>query len=270
MGSKVLYFTDSHVTPGENLSRFAALGNLIVAEKPDVIVQGGDFSSVESLSHWDKDKRRLMEHRRYSDDVEVTREAITAMFVPLACMQAQQRRNKEKIYKPALEWIEGNHEYWVEGYINYNPVMEGAIHWPTDIRIPHSLFSHSNYTPYRSAESNIVDIEGVLFTHAPRNRAGTISSKYLSDRALAEVFEGSVVFGHTHRFTVGSLARVSRSGGLVIHHAINGGCFFEETPLYAHNNTNDYWKGVLILNCEDGNVSIERQIPLNVLKREYL
>lgn len=268
--TKVLYFTDAHVSPEErDISRFWALGNFIVDTRPDVIVQGGDFSSVESLSHWDKDKRRLMEHRRYQDDVNVTREAIEQLFAPLHILQNKQKRNKERFYKPQLFWIEGNHEYWVEGYLNYNPILEGAVHWETDIELPYDLFSTTKYVPYRSPTSNMVSIDGVLFTHAPRNRAGVISSKYLSDRSLAEVFECSVVFGHTHRFTIGSLARLNREGDLAVHHAINGGCFFEKNPLYSHNNTNDYWKGVLLLDCSDGKVRIERQLDIATLKKEY-
>ena len=57
---------------------------------------------------------------------------------------------------------------------------------------------------------------------------------------------------------------------LVTHFAINGGCFFEKTPAYAYNNANDYWSGVLLLACDDGKVSIERQIPLTTLMKEFM
>ena len=79
---RVLWFADAHVENGQDLSRFDALGKYIVDKKPDCIVQGGDFTSIESLSDWDKDKRRKMEFRRYSKDIEATNEAIKRMFAP--------------------------------------------------------------------------------------------------------------------------------------------------------------------------------------------
>ncbi len=269
---RVLTVFDAHVEPGQDLSRFDALGNFIAEKKPNIIVDGGDFSSIGSLSDWDSDKRRKMELRRYANDIEATNEAINRMYAPLVKLQSRARRHKAKMYRPRKVKIQGNHEYRVDRYLDYNPVMEGTIDYSRDISFGDVEFSEYSYIPFMSPhEQSASFINGVAFTHGPRNRAGLISSKYVSARALADAFECSVVFGHTHRFVRDSLLRVRGDGSRPVHVALNGGCFFEDIPEYALNNANDYYPCVLILDLyEEGKFRIEEEVPLDLLKKEYL
>ena len=266
----ILWFTDAHVSPGQDQSRFTALGNLIVDKRPDCVINGGDFASIDSLSDWDKDKRRKMEHRRYHRDMGACNEAVSLMFNPLEAMQKRDRKNKVKQYRPDVVWLEGNHEYRIERYIDYNPVIEGSIHYEHDLDFGKVKFDSYEFVPFKSLTDNTFAMrEGVAFTHAPRHRAGLISSKYICSRALTESFECSVVFGHTHRFTVDSLQRIGGGGNPVVHHALNGGCFFEENPEYAAGNMNDYWKGVFLLEVKDGMWWIKETWPMEKLKAVY-
>jgi predicted phosphodiesterase len=268
---KILYFTDAHVEPDTDLSRFAALGKLIVDKKPDIIVQGGDFSSMLSLSGWDKDKRKVMEGRRYSKDVGATLAAISRILLPLDIYNDTRRRLKEKQYRPRWVWMEGNHEHWVSKYVDQHPEVEGVF--DLEKEVCEALPDNCLYIPYKeTGEANWFAVDGVVFTHAVRNRAGVISSKYLCDRALAEVFNCNVVFGHTHRLQTSTNMKFNAAGELQLVRAVNGGCFFEETPLYAAGNVNDYWKGVLLFEIDSLNniFRIEEEIPLTILKDKYL
>jgi hypothetical protein len=135
--------------------------------------------------------------------------------------------------------------------------MDGTINLENVLRLNNDLFSSVEYVPFNNlGDSGIRFVDEVAFCHAPRNRAGIISSKYITNRALTESFSTSVVFGHTHRFIIDSLARVDQSGQPVITQAINGGCFFTRTPQYAVNNTNDWWAGVLLLTIDGSTIDI--------------
>lgn len=50
---RILLFADAHVAPNLNLDRFTALGNMIVAEKPDAVGCLGDLATCDSVSFWD-------------------------------------------------------------------------------------------------------------------------------------------------------------------------------------------------------------------------
>ena len=267
--SKILWFTDGHVEPGQSNKRFTPLGNLIVEEKPDVIVQGGDFSSVSSLSKWDRDNRKRMEHRRYTKDMAAGSDAVDKLFTPLRREQVRQRRNKEKLYRPKVVWIDGNHEYWVDRYTDMNLEMDGVLNIQRDLEIPTELFSSYKYIPWlQEGMPSVHSEEGILFTHAPRNRGGVISSKYLAARSLCDAFEADAVFGHSHRFAVDSIRRVDKHGSYITHRAISGGCFFDEEPQYAKGNANDYWRGVILIDTSSKEWGFEA-IPLAKLYKEY-
>lgn len=106
----VLVIPDAHVTPNTNLRRFTWLANLIEDRRPDLIVQLGDFATMESLSHWDQNKRLLIEGRRIKEDLGSARQAWNEVETKLFSIQRQQRKSKTKLYQPELLWFEGNHE----------------------------------------------------------------------------------------------------------------------------------------------------------------
>jgi len=244
---KILYFTDAHDTPDTDQRRFTKLGNLVVEEEPDHIVQGGDFLTLDSLSGWDAHKARLKERQRYRDELDSACEAISLLTKPLQLKQEQQRRDKKRIYKPSVYWLDGNHEQWVEGYLDRFPETEGLLELDRFITLPDSLFSSVVKVPYKDT----VGVGGIAFTHAVIGRTGPISSVYLCRRALAEVHCSSVVFGHTHTFQIHETEKIHWDGSKRKHVALNGGCFFEETPRYSRGNTNNYWRGVFLIHTND-------------------
>ena len=67
--SKLLVVGDAHVTNGQNLRRFNWLNNYLNDNPPDYLVYIGDYLTLNSLSAWDRDKRKLMEDRRYFRDI---------------------------------------------------------------------------------------------------------------------------------------------------------------------------------------------------------
>lgn len=235
---------DAHVTPNTNLRRFTWLANLIEDRRPDLIVQLGDFATMESLSHWDQNKRLLIEGRRIKEDLEEARMAWDTVEAVITRIQYLQRRQKTKLYQPELIWFEGNHEDWLRQWTERNPEMEGMIDLQTELGITTRLYSKFDWVPWKESR---VD-EGILYCHVPIGRTGPISSKYITARAIADYSNISCIFGHTHRRQDDSIARITRDGELTTIRAVNVGCFFEEWPHYALGNSNDYWQGLTILN----------------------
>lgn len=240
----ILVFSDAHDDPSVNQDRFMWLGEVIAERQPDTIIQLGDFLSMDSLSRWDKDKRLKIEGRRYNRDIESGRSAIGKMLQPIADLQQRQRRMKKALYNPTVYWFEGNHEYWIRQYVDYNPELDGQISYRKDLGWPDSW----EFIRY----PDLAYIQGLYFTHIPMTKGGALMSPYICHRAL-EMFEGSVIFGHTHEFQV---ATKTRFGGHQ-YTALNTGCLFNETPDYAYGKQNNYWRGVFLIYPQDGNFDFD-------------
>lgn len=245
-----LIFSDAHVEPGDKLSRFNWLGQQLVEHRPDTLVQLGDFVSMLSLSHWDMNKRLLMEGRRFNDDIVVGLNAWEGVIHSLRQLQEIQRKNKVKIYKPRLIWCEGNHEEWIQRYIEQHPEMKSYLHpFPHYIAYSWELFSDVIVVDYKDYHIE----NDIAFTHAPiMGNSNPIGGKYVNERAL-DLFHTHIVFGHTHRF----LHSHRYLHGKGIKQAVNCGCFFEKTPAYAKGAANEHFRCCVHLFIkEDGTLDI--------------
>lgn len=251
---KALVFYDAHDTPGSNKRRFHWLGQLACDTEPDLILQGGDFCSMEALSAWDRDKRQLIEGRRVQDDFKSAGDSWGIVQQYIKQHQQNQRRRKVAVWKPDLAWLHGNHEDWVRQYVERNPEFDGMLNYEQFLNIDRNLFNKTTIVPWKE----VFAYESVLFSHAPIGRTGPIHSKYITARALADLAGATFVFGHTHRNQCDSIARYNSEGNLQYIRSINAGCFFEDWPHYAEGNTNDYWCGVMLLYLGgDGHVDKE-------------
>lgn len=261
----VLWFCDAHDVPDVDKSRFHLLGQLIADKRPDTIIQGGDFLSMESLSHWDKDKRQIIEGRRLAKDLQSAIESWKIVEGYVQKVAKYDRYVKRKFYHPDLVWFEGNHEDWLNQYVQRKPEWEGIIEVPNHLEINENLFASFDYVPWK--EIRVID--GILYCHAPIGRTGPIYSKYITTKALIDMSNIPIVFGHTHRRQDDTIARYDDDGNLKTIRSVCGGCFFDEWPHYAEGNTNDYWQGCLLLHVYDhGKFDVE-EWSLERLRKVY-
>ena len=257
----VLVIPDGHVDDGHDQSRWAYLGNLIVECKPDMIVQLGDFVSVNALSHFDMKKKRLMEGRRFSSEMKAGRTALDLLFGPMKHYNTKAVKQHIKKYEPEVIWCEGNHEQRVENYIDANAEMEGQL----DLYLPQNL-NYANYpitkiVPYRE----FITRDGVSYTHAPINAACKPTTGKFALYRASEIFATSIVFGHLHRKE--SLNLFRHGGGIT--QVFSAGCFFEHVDDYALGAQNIYWRGVQILHqWDEGRFDVE-EIGIARLREEY-
>lgn len=217
-----LCVADSHSEPDQSLRRFEALGSFILEHKPDVIVQLGDFVSLSAISHWDMSKRLKMEGQRYRRDIAAGYEAVNLIFGPMEAENDRRRKNKKATYNPQIVWLNGNHENWIERYVEQNPEMEGMLDLGVDLGLKSKGITP---IPYRSR----VELNGINFMHAPlAGNDQPLSGLHIPYKALQR-FNGNIVFGHYHRTETASNKRTDAT---TTHRAISCPAFFEGTPHY--------------------------------------
>ena len=161
---QTLIILDAHVTADEDLTRFSRCGKMIVERQPEEIIILGDFVSLDSLSDFDMNKRLLMEQRRYKADIRGANMALDLLLSPLQNYNVIQRANKQKQYKPKLVYLEGNHEFRAERYVQTHAELKGFMDVPRDLRVDARGFL---YIPYRS----FYRVANTTYVHCPMNKA---------------------------------------------------------------------------------------------------
>lgn len=214
---------DVHVSAGQDLSRGKLLGLAIADLRPNRVVFIGDLLTFDSLSAWDKDKRKKMEGRRYQKDIDAGKRFLGLMM--------------DNGGKHCDDYIltEGNHENRLWRYLDVQPLFDGAVDYRKDLDI-----EHWTHVPYKEHYVH----RGVYFTHVPINEAGNpVGGDTACKRALS-IYQHSVVFGHTHKLA--SVA-VHRTGSAHLNQALNVGCFFEHIDDYALGSLTSYWRGIVLI-----------------------
>lgn len=91
---KHIMIPDLQVTPDTPTDHLSWIGEYIVEQKPDVVVQIGDLADMESLSSYDKGKRSF-EGRRYIRDIDSAHKAMKQLNQPLTDYNLRQTMNKK-------------------------------------------------------------------------------------------------------------------------------------------------------------------------------
>lgn len=234
--SLILTVPDAHISEEDDLKRFNYLGQFIIDKRPDKIVFMGDFLTMECLSFFDKDKRQKMEGRRYKKEIDKGNDALDIIFYPLNELQDRQRRNKDKIYRPEIVFLEGNHCYRLVRYLEFDPTFLGMVSIQKDLKLKERNIS---FLPYRE----FLEIDGVLFTHIPFNRTREVSGVNVT-RKVSQVLSSSCVFAHVHSMEYEAFKRHGQND---LQQILSVGCFFENDEPYIHGRITEYWKGLVLL-----------------------
>lgn len=249
-----LVIPDAHAKPGVSNSRFELLGKHILATKPDVIINIGDFADMESLSSYDKGKKSA-ELRRYKSDVAVTKDALAKTFAPMEEYNKQQRKNRKQQYKPRMVMTTGNHCARLYRIAELNPELDGVLTME-DLGF-HKYFE---VIPYKTP----IEIDGVTYCHYfTSGIMGRPIGGENHARKLIQTQFKSCVQGHSHLrdFCERTDPMGRKIQGLVV------GCYLEEDQWedYAGPANLMWWKGLVELTVDtqtgsfDPNfISIER------------
>lgn len=179
---------DAHISNNQDLTRFDALGNFILDKRPNYLILMGDFLTLNCLSAWDKDKRKLMEGRRYSLEIDAGNEALDKILGPINKYNNSLKRNKQKLIYIKKVYIEGNHSFRISRYLEKDPTFDGQVGIIKDLRLNERDFEWVPYGDY-------FYVNGIGLTHVPFSGAGPISGMNLCRKA-SMLSVKSVVFGH--------------------------------------------------------------------------
>lgn len=255
---KILVIPDSHAKPGVSNERYSWLGAMIEKERFDCVVDLGDFADMESLSCYDKGKRSF-EGRRLKADIEAAQEARRLLTEPIRKRQAMQRQNKEKIWKPRLIALGGNHEQRIDRMMNDKPELDGL--YTQDVS--DAKKQGWEWFPFLAP----VTVAGVTFCHYLPNNIGKPSGagKYPAAAILREAFE-SIVTGHSHIWDIDK--KKTASGRKVF--SLVAGCYFEHEEHYAGLSNQNWDRCVTILHdVKDGYAADIERISIETVKRKY-
>jgi len=250
----ILVIPDIQCKPGVPLDHLVWMGNFIVEKQPDVIVQLGDFSDMESLSSYDKGKKSF-EGRRIQKDFEITIEAQNKLLGHLRYLQKRQRKNKKQIYNPRLVLTTGNHENRVNRAINLSPELDGII------SMEHFQYEAFGWEVFPFLD--VVVINGVAFSHYfPTGTAGRPASTANAQLSKQHM---SCIAGHQQGLQI---ATGKRADGELLTSLI-AGSFYLHDEEYLGKQGNKHWRGALMLhNVEDGSFDLNL-LPMKYLKEKY-
>lgn len=255
---KILTIGDAHVDDRQNLSRFIWLGKYIAEEQPDEIIFMGDFLSLMCLSHWDQNKKRIMEGKRYKLEIDAGRKALNYLFKAVNDLNKKRVAFHEKQYRPRIVYLEGNHEYRLQRYLDGDPTFEGVVDIKVDLGIESRGWKWIPYGAYYYSSD-------IGFTHIPFNGGREISGKNAIFRA-ADCTIKTVVFAHTHRKEV-SARRLE--GMNYLQQCISVGCYFDKDLFYMKQILKPYWRGVVMLDVFKPNKFNESYVTMDWLKENY-
>lgn len=266
----ILVVGDAHVEQEDNLRRFTALANYMKETLPDAIVFMGDFLSLDSMSAWDKDKRKLMEGRRFSEEITQGNRALDIIDEARKKISKYKKKKNGRTYKGVDGYfLEGNHEYRLKKYLEYHPELDSStMNIESLLGLNSRGYKYTEYGEYLY----LIDTQ---FTHIPIQGNGRpLSGPNVVNRAL-DLHHFDVVFGHTHKM---GLAYGSKLGTYAAgYYSYNCGCFFEGIPHYILNKSSasSWWRGVTTITYSDDTLLIDCKkgfdlVPMETLLAEYL
>ena len=223
---------DCQIRPGDSTSFLRRIGQYIVDEKPDTVINLGDFADMPSLSSYDYGKKSY-EGRRYLNDVAAVINAMKALMQPLMDYNARQRVNGKKQYKPRLVFLLGNHENRINRAVNNDPKLEGILD------VSDLAYAEFGWEVYDFLD--VVVIDGIAYSHYfVTGVAGRAAS---SAAAQFRKTNMSCIAGHQQGLQI---ATASRADGARLTSIIAGSCY-EHDEDYLGPQGNRHWRGILDL-----------------------
>jgi hypothetical protein len=209
---------------------------------------------MPSLSSYDVGKKSF-EGRRYKADVEAAHEAMNALLGPLREFNAKAKKNKEKLYKPRLVMLLGNHEHRINRAVNDDPKLEGVL--STD----DLGYKKAGWQVHPFLE--VVVIDGVAYSHY--FTTGAMGRPASSAQAQLNKKHQSCIAGHQQGLQI---ATSYRADGVRLTSIIAGSCY-EHDEDYMGPQGNNHWRGCLLLHSvADGQFDMV-PLPLRYLKERY-
>ena len=178
------------------------------------------------------------------------------LLKPLRDLQARQRRNKDKVYKPRMVLTIGNHEHRINRAVENDSMLDGTI------SIEDLNYAKAGWEVIPFEQPIIID--GVLYSHYVT--AGALNRPVGSAAAIISKKHQSCVVGHQQGRQV---AYATRADGKTLTAIIAGSCY-EHDEDYLGAQGNNYWRGIVVLHEVRDGCFDEMFVSLDFLKKRYL
>lgn len=240
-----VFLPDMQIRPGDDLGFVSRIGRYVAEKQPDVIVLGGDFADLPSLSSYDKGKTSF-EGRRYTKDIDVTKRAMDALMEPI---------RKARGYKPRLVLTLGNHEFRITRAVEEQSELEGLI----SIKDLEYESYGWDVIPFLKP----INISGIMYSHY--FTSGVMGKPVTSAAALLTKKHMSCVAGHQQNKQI---AYATRADGSTITGLILGSCYEHQEGYLGHQG-NRHFRGFAVLHDVKHGGFDEMFVSLSYLKRRY-
>lgn len=253
---KHIMIPDLQVTPDTPLDHLPWIGEYILEQRPDVVIQIGDFADMESLSMYDKGKRSF-EGRRYHRDIDSAHKAMRLLNQPLNDFNQKQINQKQKQYKPDKRITLGNHEYRIQRAVDDDARLDGTL------GLQDLAFEHYGWRTHEFLEP--VEIDGVTYAHYFSN---PLSGRPFGGQSIdtrLKTIGFSFTMGHQQVCMTGQryLNNGARIRGLVC-----GSAYLHDEDYMGHQG-NAYWRGIFVKHeVRDGEYDL-MEVSLDYLCRKY-
>jgi hypothetical protein len=248
-----LYIPDIQAKDGVDLSHLKWIGEYIMHKRPDVVVCGGDFADMPSLSSYDKGKKSF-EGRRYKIDIAAAKEAMDMLLKPMREYNKKAAENHKQRYKPRMVLTLGNHEERIMRVVSQQAELEGVISYED---LPYDDWEVYDYL-------QPVNIDGMMYVHYLAN---PMTGKPYAGTALSQLTKVGHSFVVGHKQTLDLATRFLLDGtqqwGFVA-----GACYLHDED-YKGYQGNAHWRGLLLLNDVRGGNCNPSIVSLDYLQREY-
>jgi hypothetical protein len=248
--TKVLAIGDAHDGPRIPKDRFRWFGRLAADTRPDMIIQIGDFLSLDSLCRYEgNDTLKGKAKPSLKQDLDSFKLALEAFSDGLGD------------FGPERHVCLGNHEDRIWSFTNRTPEVADLL-----TENLHTILTDFGwgYSPFGALHF----VGGAAFTHAPLNRLGKPYGGKTAEQQIANDALHDIVFGHTHIERRHKAVKIGSGRHVTV---LNLGCALPDGHREAYlGHASDGWGyGVWDLTLERGQIQAAQWIPMMVLEERY-
>ena len=188
--------------------------------RPDEVITGQDFMEFGPISYWNQRKRLEMEGRRLVHDYDFANQILERI-----CNFAKQK----------VTFQAGNHDNWMDSYIQEHPEMEGLLNQSRQLRLKERGVDDVGY-------GSVYKVGKAAFAHELLRNRKTFTTKYHAAR-MAEDYSKTIFYGHHHTHQV--FIRVTHDSKP--NAAVAIGCLSDLNPGWKRNEINSWVNQFLFL-----------------------
>lgn len=248
-GLNIAVMADRQVKPNIDLDYLRWQGLYLAAEKPDVILDIGDFADMPSCSMHETVGSKSFAAQNYKEDILAVHRGMKAFMEPI---QAEMQRSG---WKPRLIMCLGNHEHRITRTLEAIPKLDGLI------GLPDLEYERWGFEVFPFLQP--VEIAGITFAHY--FPSGQMGRPITSARAMLTKLHTSAAAGHQQGRDI---AFGKRANGKQITCIIAGSAYVHDEG-YLNPQTNNHWRGFYLLNdCVDGECE-EKAVSMKYLRRRF-